>query len=385
MKPKILIIHASTGNGHISAAIAVEAELKRLGADVKVIDGLDYAPPAFKTWYGGGYEATVRSAPEAWGWLYRISDVNGFAFRVQSFADNLFLKRLEDLIDIYQPHLVLCTHSLPQPKLNVLRETIPFKFAVVVTDLYPHLMWQRGKPDWFFLPQPWSLTELAKRMPEAADKYTITGIPVHAAFGERPDLREAKEKLDLDPDYPVALLTAGGIGAGDFEGAVEVLTKIKDLQILIVCGRNDRMYEKISASEEKGIAKEVRVLRRLPVTDMAKLMHGSDFIIGKPGGLTVSEALAAGKAFIVHEPFLIPGQEEDNARFLVEQGIGRFTKTNEELETVVRELVEQPETLKSMTENAQRCGKPHAAVEIAVKVLELAAESGVARGQAATV
>jgi processive 1,2-diacylglycerol beta-glucosyltransferase len=379
-KPRILIIHASTGNGHISAAIAVEAELKKLGAEVKVIDGLDYAPPAFKTWYGGGYEATVRTAPEAWGWLYRISDVNGFAFRVQSFADNLFLKRLEDLVDVFQPQVVLCTHSLPQPKLNALRETMPFKIAIVVTDLYPHLMWQRGRPDWFFLPQPWSLSELAKRMPDAVDKYTITGIPVHAAFGERPELRDAKRALELDPDQPVVLLTAGGIGAGDFQGAVDALTQIANLQLLVVCGRNDRLYEKLHEAVERRHAKEVRILRRLPVTEMARLMHASDLIVGKPGGLTVSEALAAGKAFVVHEPFMIPGQEEDNARYLVEQGIGLVTKSNSELQECVHRLVTERGQLEKMTQSSQVAGRPNAAKDIAAKVLELAGQASAKKG-----
>jgi processive 1,2-diacylglycerol beta-glucosyltransferase len=381
MKPRVLIIHASTGNGHISAAVAVEAALKEQGAEAKIIDGLDYAPVAFRTWYGGGYEATVRSAPEAWGWLYRISDSKGLAFRVQTFADNVFLKRLEDFIDAYAPDVVVCTHSLPQPKLSEIREETGFKVAVVVTDLYPHLMWQRGNPDWFFLPQPWSLEELSKRMPEARTKHSITGIPVHAAFGARPAVADAKTALGLDPHCPAALLTAGGIGAGDFVGAVEALTTIPDLQLLIVCGRNDRIYEKLTALNVKGVAREVRILRRVPVDDMARLMQASDVVIGKPGGLTVSEALAAGKAFIVHEPFLIPGQEEDNARYLVEQGIGMITATNEALETEANALVRDPERLARMTASAARAGLPHAARDIATKVLELARDVQAERGE----
>ncbi|MDX2064752.1 MAG: glycosyltransferase [Fimbriimonadaceae bacterium] len=381
MKPRVLIIHASTGNGHISAAVAVEAALKEQGAEAKIIDGLDYAPVAFRTWYGGGYEATVRSAPEAWGWLYRISDSKGLAFRVQTFADNVFLKRLEDFIEAYAPDVVVCTHSLPQPKLSEIREETGFKIAVVVTDLYPHLMWQRGNPDWFFLPQPWSLEELSKRMPEARTKHSITGIPVHAAFGERPAVADAKTALGLDPRFPAALLTAGGIGAGDFVGAVEALTTIPDLQLLIVCGRNDRIYEKLTGLNLKGVAREVRILRRVPVTDMARLMQASDVIIGKPGGLTVSEALAAGKAFIVHEPFLIPGQEEDNARYLVEQGIGMITATNEDLEREAHALVRDAGRLEQMTASAARAGLPHAARDIAAKVLQLAQEVQAERGE----
>ena len=371
MNPKILTIHASTGNGHISAAVAIDVELKKRGIESRVVDGLDFAPIAFRTWYGGGYEACVRNKPDAWGWLYRISDRPGFAFKVQTLSDEVFLAKLSKYIAEYRPDVVVCTHSLPQPKLAALRKKFGFKMAVVVTDLYPHLMWHRGEPDWFFVPQEWSVDELRKRMPEAVSRTTVTGIPVHSAFSTPTDRNEARERLGLDPNLPVAVLTSGGIGAGDFVGAAASLARIKDLQAVIVTGRNDRAYDKVVASDPKGEAAEVRILKRVPVEVMADYIHATDMLIGKPGGLTVSEALAAGTPFVVHGPFMIPGQEEDNARFLVEGGMGVVSESNEHLRTVVEDLVRSPEKLAEMRGKAKAAGKPDAAALIVDQVLEL--------------
>jgi processive 1,2-diacylglycerol beta-glucosyltransferase len=105
---------------------------------------------------------------------------------------------------------------------------------------------------------------------------------------------------------------------------------------------------------------------------MAKIMHAAHLVVGKPGGLTVSEALAAGCAFVVHEPFLIPGQEEDNARFLVERKIGLVTHDNKELGDTVRRIFESRDEVVKMRANALYAGMPGSAMQIATKVLELA-------------
>jgi histone H3/H4 len=204
LTPRVLIIHASTGNGHLSAANAVDLALQELGVETRVIDGLDFAPRAFRTWYGGGYEATVRMKPELWGWLYKISDDPGFAYHVQTLADSAFLNKLEKEILSFRPDVVVCTHSLPQPKVAELREKLPLKMAVVVTDLYPHLMWHRGEPDFFFLPQDWSYTELLKRYPAAEGKCMITGIPVNRAFSHALPRAQAAEAMGLTKAYLVS-------------------------------------------------------------------------------------------------------------------------------------------------------------------------------------
>jgi len=374
MAPRVLIVHASTGNGHISAAVAVDESLRKRGAVSKVVDGLQFAPPAFRTWYGGGYEATVRNRPDAWGWLYRISDNPGFAFSVQTWSDNHFLKQLDDQVSEFRPDVVLCTHSLPQPRLARLREKFGFKMAVVVTDLYPHKMWLRGNPDWFYVMQDWSRDELERRAPGAAAKTTITGIPVHEVFANLPPMVEVRQRLQLEIDKPVALLTAGGIGAGDFPGAVTELAKIPGLQLVVVCGRNDRAYTAMANRKSSGAfssnAHEIRIIKRVPAEEMAAYMAAADVLVGKPGGLTVSEALAVGVPFVVHQPFLIPGQEEDNAKFLTERGLGIQTMSNADL-AQVGELLADPLRLNGMRVASKAAGKPLASATIADHVLSL--------------
>jgi len=372
LSARVLILHASTGNGHVSAALACQAGLEKHGAEVLVEDALDYAPWAFQTWYRGGYEAAVREAPASWGWLYRISDHPKLAYRFQCMLDTVFLGRLRKSISTFRPDVVLCTHSLPQPKLDDLRPEYGYRMAVVVTDLYPHLMWHRGEPDWFFVPQPWSQEELERRLPWSVGRTSVSGIPVHPAFNRQVEKTVMKAELGLKPDRPAVLVTSGGIGAGGLPDVVRGLAEMPGIQILAVTGRNDAAYADLMKKPAAGPADPIRVLRRLPVEGVADLMLAADMIVGKPGGLTVSEALVAGLPFIVHHPFLIPGQEEDNARFLVEREIGVISNDIADLRKIVATLVTQPERRQRMARNAQEAGRPDAADHIAAKVMQLA-------------
>jgi processive 1,2-diacylglycerol beta-glucosyltransferase len=101
---------------------------------------------------------------------------------------------------------------------------------------------------------------------------------------------------------------------------------------------------------------------------MATVMAASDLLIGKPGGLTTFEALASGLPFVVAEPFLIPGQEEGNADFLVETGIGRRAKDVEQAVRVVGNLLRAPEQLTAMGQAARTHARPDA-VQVIIDTL----------------
>jgi processive 1,2-diacylglycerol beta-glucosyltransferase len=104
---------------------------------------------------------------------------------------------------------------------------------------------------------------------------------------------------------------------------------------------------------------------------MAALMRASDFLIGKPGGLTMSECLASGCPFVIYLPVLIPGQEEGNAQFLEESGAGVAVNSPEELRETAHILLRSPEMLAKMREAALKVARPNAAADIARLLCEL--------------
>lgn len=362
--PRVLIVHASTGNGHISAANAIHAVLESRGIVSKVVDGLDFSPRLFRAWYAGGYEETVRRWPAFWGFLYRWSDRRSTAYHVQSAADLRFLRRIEHYLAEFQPTVVVCTHSLPQPILARFRRRFGYRIHVVITDLYPHRMWLRNAPDFFYAPHPWTVEELERRIPGASAKTLVTGIPVHPAFGIAETRKAARAALELGPGR-VVMISAGGIGAGDFESAVDALAEVPDTTILAICGRNDDLFDDLTRKNQPS----VRPMKRVPAEHMAQCMRAADLVIGKPGGLTVSEALAVGRPFVIYMPFLIPGQEEDNARFLVESGIGRRALDPEDLRRTVTEWLADAAALETAEVQSRAAGNPDSAERIADHLL----------------
>lgn len=364
---KVTILTASTGNGHTSAAKALDRVFSGIGVDCKTHDALDFAPFAFRKWYGDGYEFIVRVRPQLYGRLYKVSDSDNASFRLQTRNDFKFQARLRQLIQDERPDWVVCTHSLPQPRLAQLRKEFGFKIAVVVTDMYPHLMWLRGDPDIYFVPSEYTKTVLEQRRSKYDGRIVVTGIPVNPVFATPVDRDDARTKLGVEAGLPLVTMTSGGIGGGPFEAAVRSVAAMdQPLQLDVICGRNVGRREKMEAvaKELSGSAVKIRVLGQVSQEEMALRMFGSEVLISKPGGLTTSEALASGCAMLVYQPFLIPGQEEGNAEFLEQSGAGSRAHDAVELVSELRRLLSTPGLLPAMRKIAYGLGKPHAANEI---------------------
>jgi len=367
--PRILVLWASTGNGHISVSRALETEMCAHGMEVLSVDALDYGPGGHHTWYGDGYEILVRRWPWLWGFLYRISDDIGFMFHIQTVLDYFFLGGLETLVRRFQPDWVICTHSVPQPRLEQVRARLKnFRVAVVVTDFYPHSMWRRGKPDHFFVPLEWTRQQLDDWLPGCAACTSVTGIPTHARFATVQSRCAARDALLLDQESPTLLLTSGGIGGGPLLAAARALATIpRKCQVVVVCGRNEGAHRTLMAHLAElnaGRTVNLRFDGYVPVETMATLMHASDLLIGKPGGATMAEALASGCPLLIYTPLMIPGQEEFNAELLQREGAGLVARKPEELRTAVTELLEAPQRVEAMRAAARRLARPDAAAEI---------------------
>jgi processive 1,2-diacylglycerol beta-glucosyltransferase len=94
-----------------------------------------------------------------------------------------------------------------------------------------------------------------------------------------------------------------------------------------------------------------------------ELMAASDLLITKPGGLTVSEALASGLPMILMHP--IPGPEERNIQYLVEHQVAAHAQKLEEIPSLVTHLLNRPEKREGMSRAAREIARPEAAHAIA--------------------
>jgi processive 1,2-diacylglycerol beta-glucosyltransferase len=135
---------------------------------------------------------------------------------------------------------------------------------------------------------------------------------------------------------------------------------------MVVCGNNAELRKDLEIKQRS----EPRLKRVFGFVDfMDELMAVSDLLITKPGGITVSESIAMGVPMIFIEP--IPGQEEANADYLVEQGAGVKARSLPVLLYKLGLLLRNPEKLADMSRRARAISRPYAAKTIAEEVTKL--------------
>ncbi len=365
---RILILSASVGAGHIRAAEAVEAALRAAGTplDIENCDVLTLMAPAFRKVYRDGYFEMVKRAPRVLGWLYDATDkpfhVDRLQLRIERAGATAVLKKIRK----YDPDIAICTHFLPATLLDRERRKgrCRARIITVVTDFEVHGMWLAAPSDHYFV-----ATEEARAHLESlgigARAITVSGIPTHPVFAEAKGRREMRRKHGWREDLPAILVSAGGFGAGNAGRMVEALIAAEvPAQIIAVCGRSAALknsLEKIAARQRAAALPVVKVVGF--TSEMDELMAAADLMIGKPGGLTTSESLIKGLGWVVVNP--IPGQEEKNAIYLLEQGAGVWSDNLHTLAFKVRAVLEGPGRLAAMRKNALKLGRPDAGAEIA--------------------
>lgn len=360
--PRLLLLTASTGNGHLSANRALAVEAEKEGLVAAEADVMLHCHHMFRWWFAGGYERTVRTSPAFWGHLYHRSDRPYFYYQFQTMLDHNFCGGIRHIIEASKPDWVVCTHSVAQPRLDDFRKEYGFRMAVVVTDIHPHRMWLRGEPDYFFAPTQETYDRLRERNPAFAERCEVVGMPVNQAFVKAAANRPARGAR------PKVLVTAGGIGSGPLVEVAKALESL-DVEADVVAGRGADNEARLRAAFPNH--DRIRIHGMVPQERMAEMLANSDLLVAKSGGLTTFEALVCGVPFVVYEPLLIPGQEEDNARFLKNIGAGETCADLNSLIKTVRALAEDPGRRESMRQAALAHARPDAAERIIRRIRSL--------------
>jgi processive 1,2-diacylglycerol beta-glucosyltransferase len=368
-KQRVLIISTSAGTGHVRAAEALEKEFARDDRVAKVIhaDALKFTNKLFRDFYSTLYMKLVRSAPDVLGWVYRASDEpwKGAAAREQ--LDRLNTLKLIKFIREFDPHITVCTHFMPAGIISHLMEKgrLETRLAIVVTDFDCHAMWLSRLFHRYFVAIEETKAHLeALGLP--AERITVSGIPIDPIFAEPLDRTAVRERYGLQANRTTLLLSAGALGVGPTELIVERLKQLRnDAQTIVICGRSEEVMERV----KKAVGSFSSRFLVLGYTDrMHELMKISDLFIGKPGGLTTSEALACGLPMAVFSP--IPGQEERNTDHLLEEGAGIRCNELTTLPFKIDTLLDDPARLVRMRLAATALGRPHAARTIVDTLLD---------------
>ena len=349
---KLVIFSAATGGGHMRAAHTLEQYIHQSSPEdqVTVIDTLKLINGFVDTVCCDGYYFMVRHTPGLFGFLYTRTNRKTPMFNMMSGLTRQFSKKLLKTLEEEQPDAVLSTHPFATEMLSVLKEKGVLKTPLLclMTDYGPHKAWIAPNVD-AYITANGDMTAPMVEMGAPEEKIFPFGIPVGEAFfapGDKPSLLR---EFNFTPHLPTVLFMAGSFGVNNILGIYRQLVQIpENFQIVVITGRNQKLYDAFQ-KEIKGSPKDTRLFY---FTDrVADFMHMSDLLITKPGGLTVSEALAAGIPMAVFDA--IPGQEEDNANFLIRHGMAIPLKSSQDCAAQIRPLLTNPEQLREMAENCR--------------------------------
>lgn len=352
----LVILSVSAGAGHVRAAAAICAHAETEGVKTTHIDVLTKTPGWFRWLYADVYGHLVNRAPLLWSWLYgrmnRTGD-HGLLQRLRRASERRLSKRWLDEVAALTPDAILCTHFLPAEVLTQMSTRLRCPLFVQVTDFDLHAMWVQPGVDGYFTGSDEVAFQL-RRAGVAAERITVSGLPVMPSF--HPTALATLPARAVNA-APTVLLMGGGGGFGGLEQvARDLLAVHNEFHLVVVAGRNAAALAALQAIAPQWPGR----LTPLGFTDqIATLMTAADIVITKPGGLTTAECLSVGVAMIVNAP--IPGQEERNADYLLEQGVAMKAIDAATLAWRLQVLLENPAQRAAMAARARALGRPEAA------------------------
>jgi processive 1,2-diacylglycerol beta-glucosyltransferase len=374
-KPRVLLLSASSGAGHVRASQALEKAFRARGdCTVAHVDALAHVSKLFQRMYDKAYINMVRRAPELMGLLYERTDQPWRHPRPRLALDRLNTQPMIRMLKREQPDLCIATHFLPAEILAwlIARKKLAARHAIVVTDYDVHALWLCRTVDRYYLALPESAEYLA-RIGIPREKLRVTGIPVDPVFEKPVSQGEARRKFGLDDEARVLLVAAGGYGLGPVEQLVSDLLALgRPWQIVGIAGKAEKLRKRLEEVAKRAGKLAGGRLRLVPVgftNEMDQYMAAADLLIGKAGGLTTSEALARGLPMALVEP--IPGQEARNADDLLEAGTAMRCNNLPAAAWKIAMLMDQPERLAGMKRAANQMARPEAARRIVEDALGL--------------
>jgi processive 1,2-diacylglycerol beta-glucosyltransferase len=351
----VLIVSASAGAGHVRAAEAVGKACAAIKVAAEHVDVLDLAPRWVRGLYGGGFRLLAEHAPGVWRGIYSMSDgPEGDTARWGPVAHRILFREFRRLLRSRPWEYCLSTHFLPT---QLAARSGATRFGLVVTDFTLHRYWVQPHVREYFV----GTSDLAERVRHRVGGALVeaTGIPVDPVFAAVCP-QASRATLGLSETDRVVLVMGGGFGLGTDESAEAALSlPDADLRVLAVCGANVDSRARLTALAES----DRRLTVRGHVDDVERYMAAADVIVTKPGGLSLSEALAVGRPMVLTRP--LPGHEEANAQRIAGAGAALLAHSGNEVRAALERMFDDPGLRMRMAEPVRALARPDAAANVA--------------------
>jgi UDP-glucose 4-epimerase len=337
-EPRVLILTADIGEGHDLPARIIKADLEEEvpNAEVEIANGLDAMGKICAAVLRNGSKVTFRWMPwlfDAQYWL-----ITRFAPARWLFHHIGYLiggRGLMKLIAERDPDTVISTYPGVTAVLGMLRENrrldIPVQSAI--TDLAGLRYWAHPGVDLHYVTHPESIEEVEKLVGPGTVEWVRP--PISREFLMPRTRRDARQALDLPAHARVVLVSGGGWGVGDLEGAIHSALSGDDTMVVCITGRNEIAREKLEKSF--GGNEQVRILGF--TEQMSDWMASADAMIHATAGLTVLEAHIRGCP-VVSYGFSAGHLRANNAAF-ERFGLAEVARSDHELESVLRHVTRE--------------------------------------------
>lgn len=311
MKNVLFLPFLQMSSGHHQVADSLSDYIKMHSPEIrtKKVDILQHTFGYGEKLITGLYLKSIKYLPSLYNQLYKSNALkSSLGMKRYLFYELLFYSRIRKLIEEDKPDLIVCTHCLPSYLLNRMKRSGVLKVPVInaYTDYFINTVWGLDQIDYHLVPSILIKNQLIQNN-ISKDKIFVTGIPVHRNIFKRNVPYEQKDRYNV-------LVTGGNLGVGSIENLFKQYQYNNKLHYLVLCGKNEKLYNKLTHLNLPNVKPIGYISCR---KKMNSLYDEVDAVVTKPGGVTISECLYKGLPIMLLKA--LPGQEEMNKRYLLEQ------------------------------------------------------------------
>ncbi len=363
---RVLILSADVGEGHAAAAraLAQQIEASPEETEVTVIDGLAAMGRVLRQVVQDGYRVQLRFLPWSYSLVYwlleRVPPVRWLTrWQLRLFGARPLARRIAE----YDPDVVVSTYPAVTVVLARLRRTgaVSCPTVATITDLTGLFFWAQPGIDMHLVMYGESMPSVERIAGEGSAR--LVRPLISAEFLEPRCPLQSRRALGLPEDGRMVVVSGGGWGVGDVEGAVRELCRVPGVSsIVCLAGRNEQLHERLSAT----FARESRVHVYGFTDAMPELLAAADALVHSTGGVTCLEAKATGTPVVSYG--LPVGHARLNTRAMADLDLLRLANDTGELREHVQAsfAVDEPERRQASPAPAQAGEHPHA-VDVVLK------------------
>ena len=359
---KILIFTVTAGQGHNIVANCLEEKFLSMGNQVKVVDIFESYSYKLKTKIvSKGTEFVFKNFKRVYDKIFEdlIIKEDIFCSIAQKIVKRESFKIFNEVLS-YKPDVIICSHLFPAIVLSNIKATYGLNVVVsaCVTDYCLHPCWESAVfVDYVF--SPCEMVE--KKLIEKGFKSLQIkdfGIPVRQEFCLPFSKSVSKQKLGLDKDVFTVCVMIGSGGAGKTINILKELLKVEQkLQIIVLNGKDERSKRKIDQNL-KGFASKHSIVNLGYINDNHKYLKASDILIGKCGGVSITECLCLNLPQICSEN--VPAQEKYNLKYLKKHNACFSYKKPNEISVLIEKLIGDKKQINIIKNNMKKICKKDA-------------------------